>query len=136
MLRELTIRELSDVEMDMVSGGEGDEIVVTGTRTPRRSPVYQPYVVYDTGAFSANAAGLAAAGLQSTFANLSSPGNTVGSFTTQTTSRLIDIGGDGMSDLVVTTTIEIEVQVPLDNEGSLGGCLQTPFGCINLGEWP
>ena len=32
MLRELTIRELSDTEMDMVSGGESDVIIVTGQR--------------------------------------------------------------------------------------------------------
>jgi len=38
MLRELSIRELSDIEMDLVSGGEGeDEIIVTGTRI-RRNP--------------------------------------------------------------------------------------------------
>jgi len=41
MLRELSIRELTDIEMDMVSGGEGDEIVVTGTRIRNHNPEYQ-----------------------------------------------------------------------------------------------
>lgn len=57
MLRELTIRELSDVEMDMVSGGhEGDVIVVTGQRqSPYNNNPYDGW----TGAQIASALGLA-----------------------------------------------------------------------------
>jgi len=40
MLRELSIRELSDIEMDLVSGGEGDvdEVIVTATIQRRDNP--------------------------------------------------------------------------------------------------
>jgi len=92
MLRELSIRELSDIEMDLVSGGEGDEdvIVVTGTRISDNS---NPFAGW-TGSEIANYLGLNSGNIDLGTIYINIPVGTGGGST----------GTDSSQDTTTTTT--------------------------------